>query len=113
MSKRIPSVIIEDILECIGKIISYTAGLDYNKFLKDSKTREAVYRNFEVMGEAANRMPSEFLDKHPEIEWHKIISTRNIIIHSYDEIDDSIIWNIIQNSLPELQLKLKSLVKKI
>jgi uncharacterized protein with HEPN domain len=75
MSKRIPGVIIEDILECIEKIISYTTGLDYDKFLKDSKTREAVYRNIEVMGEAANRMPTEFLDKHPEIEWHKIIST--------------------------------------
>lgn len=113
MSKRIPSVIIEDILECIEKIISYTFGIDYDAFLKDSKTREAVYRNFEVMGEAANRMPAEFIDKSPEIEWHKIISTRNIIIHSYDEIDDSIIWNIIQNSLPELQSKLQSLLKTL
>lgn len=113
MSKRIPSVIIEDILESIGKIMSYTVGMDYDSFLKDSKTREAVYRNFEVMGEAANRMPNEFIDKYSEIEWHKIISTRNIIIHSYDEIDDSIIWNIIQNSLPELQLKLEDLLKRL
>lgn len=65
------------------------------------------------MGEAANRMPIEFIDKHSEIEWHKIISTRNIIIHSYDEIDDSIIWNIIQNSLPELQSKLQNLLKRL
>jgi uncharacterized protein with HEPN domain len=113
MSKRIPSVIVEDILECIKKILNYTAGMDYDKFLKDSKTREAVYRNIEVMGEAANRMPNEFIDKYSEIEWHKIISTRNIIIHSYDEIDDSIIWNIIQNSLPGLQLKLESLLKSL
>ncbi|HTB31643.1 MAG TPA: DUF86 domain-containing protein [Bacteroidia bacterium] len=113
MSKRIPSVIIEDILESIGKIMSYTVGMDYDSFLKDSKTREAVYRNFEVMGEAANRMPNEFIDKYSEIEWHKIISTRNIIIHSYDEIDDSIIWNIIQNSLPELQSKLEDLLKRL
>jgi uncharacterized protein with HEPN domain len=111
MSKRIPWIIIEDILECIRKIISYTSGMDYDSFLKDSKTREAVYRNFEVMGEAANRMPDEFMDKNPEVEWHRIISTRNIIIHSYDEIDDNIIWNIIHNSLPELQLKLEYLLK--
>jgi uncharacterized protein with HEPN domain len=65
------------------------------------------------MGEAANRMPTEFTDKYSEVEWHKIISTRNIIIHSYDEIDDSIIWNIIQNSLPELQAKLVELLKRI
>ncbi|HSY77347.1 MAG TPA: HepT-like ribonuclease domain-containing protein, partial [Bacteroidia bacterium] len=80
-------------------------------FLADSKTREAVYRNIEVMGEAANRMPEEYMIEHSEIEWHKIISTRNIIIHSYDEIDDRIIWNIIQNSLPGLKAKLELLLK--
>ena len=58
-------------------------------------------------------MPAEFIDKYPEIEWHKIISTRNIIIHSYDEIDDSIIWNIIHNNLPELQLELEGLLKSL
>jgi len=87
--------------------------MNYDSFIKDTKTREAVYRNFEVMGEAANRMPDEFVDIHSEIEWHKIISTRNIIIHSYDEIDDTIIWNIIQNSLPELELKLEKLLKRV
>lgn len=109
MSKRIPGVIIEDILESIGKVMTYTKGMDYTSFLKDTKTKEAVYRNFEVMGEAANRMPDEFIDKYPEIEWHKIISTRNIIIHAYDEIDDNIIWNIVHSNLPELQPKLENL----
>jgi uncharacterized protein with HEPN domain len=113
MSKRSPRIILEDIIECIGKILTYTNGMTYEEFLKDSKTREAVYRNFEVMGEAANRMPEEFKEDRSEIEWHKIIATRNRIIHSYDEIDDMIIWNIIQNTLPELKTKLEELLKKV
>jgi len=91
MSKRITSVLIEDLLECISKILDYTKGMTYEDFLKDSKTREAVYRNFEVMGEAANRLPEYYLNDHPEVEWHKIIAARNVIIHHYDEIDDKII----------------------
>lgn len=51
MSKRIPGVIIEDILESIGKVMSYTKGMEYTSFLNDTKTKEAVYRNFEVMRE--------------------------------------------------------------
>jgi uncharacterized protein with HEPN domain len=113
MSKRSPRIILEDIIECIGKILTYINGMKYEEFLKDSKTREAVYRNFEVMGEAANRMPEEFKEDRSEIEWYKIIATRNRIIHSYDEIDDMIIWNIIQNTLPELKTKLEELLKKV
>jgi uncharacterized protein with HEPN domain len=113
MSERIPSIILEDILECIEKILTYTKGLSFDEFLKDSKTREAVYRNLEVMGEAANRMPDDFIENHPEIEWYKIISTRHIIIHGYDEIDDRIIWNIMRNSLPALQAKLRTLLKTL
>ncbi len=112
MSKREPRIILEDILDCAGKILAYTKEMQYLEFLNDSKTREAVYRNFEVMGEAANRMPENFMDANPEIEWHKIISTRNRIIHSYDEIDDMIIWNIIQNTLPGLKTMLEDLLKK-
>lgn len=113
MSRRIPRIIIDDIVECLDKILLYTNGLDYSAFMKDTKTKEAVYRNFEVMGEAANRMPESFMEKFPEIEWHKIISTRNIIIHAYDEIDDTIIWNIVSNNLPQLKAKLENLLKTL
>jgi len=109
MSKRIPKVILEDIIECIEKMLNYTAGMNYDDFLADSKTREAVYRNLEVMGEATNRMPEEYILDHPEIEWNKMIATRNVIIHAYDEIDDAVVWNIITTILPGLKVKLEKL----
>ncbi len=110
MSKRNEKVLVEDILESLVKILEYTKGMTYDDFLADSKTREAVYRNIEVMSEAAHRLPQYFMNDHREIEWYKIISTRNIIVHHYDEIDDMIIWNVVTKKLPDLKKKLETLL---
>lgn len=113
MSKRVPKVSIIDMLEAVDAILDYTAGLNYEQYLSDRKTRDAVYRNIGVMGEAANRLPAEFTAKHPEVEWNKIISTRNAIFHGYDEIDDTIVWKIITGILPELKKKLEKILAEI
>jgi len=62
MSKRSPTLLLQDMLESAQKIKIYTADIDYDNFLKDEKTKDAVARNFEIIGEAANRLPSEFKD---------------------------------------------------
>ena len=66
MSKRTSSLLISDIIDSGQKILTYTEGLTYKQFLVDSKTVDAVIRNFEIIGEAANRLSEEFKDKHPE-----------------------------------------------
>lgn len=113
MSKRYPKVILIDLIDALDAILDFTSDIDYEQFLDDRKTRDAVYRNVTVTGEAANRLPEQFLLSHPEIEWQKIISTRNAIMHGYDEIDDQIVWNIIRNILPELKLKLNNLFSQL
>lgn len=77
MSKRSNSILIDDILESGYKIIKYTAGLSYSEFENDDKTIDAVIRNFEIIGEAANRLTEEFKDIHPSIDWYKIRGFRN------------------------------------
>ena len=62
MSKREPLLLIEDIIDSGNKIIEYTNNLSYNDFTNDSKTIDAVIRNFEIIGEAANRLPEDFKD---------------------------------------------------
>ncbi|MBL0257780.1 MAG: DUF86 domain-containing protein [Bacteroidetes bacterium] len=69
------------------KNISYTVDYHLNKFSADSKTIDAVIRNFEIIGEAANRLPEEFKDKHPEMDWHRLRGFRNRIVHHYFGID--------------------------
>ena len=77
MSKRTPLLLVADIIESGQKIMTYTNGMSFGQFLSDSKTIDAVIRNFEIIGEAANRLPEEFKDKYPEIEWHRIRGFRN------------------------------------
>jgi uncharacterized protein with HEPN domain len=58
------------------------------------KTIDAVIRNFEIIGEAANRLPEIFKDQHPDIDWHRIRGFRNRIVHDYMGIDYEIVWEI-------------------
>jgi len=89
MSKREPKLLVSDILESAQKILDYTAGQSFEDFTKDSKTVDAVIRNFEIIGEAANRLPEEFKDRFSEIDWHRILGFRNRIVHDYFGIDYS------------------------
>lgn len=109
MSKREPDLLIKDILESISKIQRYTLGLSIQSFLQDEKTFDAVIRNFEIIGEAASRLPEEFKDKFPDIDWTRIRGFRNRIVHDYMGIDPQIVWTIITKYLPILREELESL----
>lgn len=91
MSKRIAKPLIIDMLQCVDKLLQYTTGHTYESFESDSKTKDAVVRNIQVLGEAANRLPAEFREKYPELEWSKIIRSRHIVTHEYSRVDYSII----------------------
>ncbi len=109
MSKREPSLLVEDIIDSAEKIIEYTQGLTFEMFTSDGKTIDAVIRNFEIIGEAANRLPEEFKFSHSSIDWHRIRGFRNRIVHDYFGIDFSIVWEIKEHFLPTLITILKSL----
>jgi uncharacterized protein with HEPN domain len=110
MSKRQLNLLLEDILESAEKIISYTHNLTYDEFIADSKTIDAVIRNFEIIGEAANRLPDDFKDEHNEIDWHKIRGLRNRVVHHYFGIDFNIIWSVKENYLFGLIAQIKQLL---
>lgn len=109
MSKREPKLLVSDILESAQKILDYTKGQSFEDFKRDGKTVDAVIRNFEIIGEAANRLPEEFKDSFPEIDWHRIRGFRNRIVHAYFGIDYSIVWTIKETFLPLMITQLKPL----
>ncbi|HTY25763.1 MAG TPA: DUF86 domain-containing protein [Desulfomonilaceae bacterium] len=74
---------LDDMLGSCRKIREFTEGMSFEEFKRDVKTQDAVIRNFEVIGEAANRLPDEIKDLYKDIEWAKIIGFRNILIHEY------------------------------
>ena len=70
MSKREHFLLIQDMLESIQKIKSYTLGMTWEDFQNDDKTIDAVIRNFEIIGEAANRVPNDIKDRNEQINRH-------------------------------------------
>ena len=102
MSKQEVQLLLEDILQASQKILSYTYGISKEDFLKDDKTIEAVVRNFEMIEEAANRVPEDFKIIHREVEWRRMIGFRKRIIHKYSGIDHEMIWKIKEENISEL-----------
>ena len=83
--------------------------MTYVEFVGNEIIIDAVIRNFEVIGEAANRLPEEFKDKYKEIDWYRIRGFRNRIVHDYAGIDYEIVWRIKETFLPDMLNKIKSI----
>jgi len=110
MSKRDShELLIDDIIECGDKILRYTHNMSYDDFASNDLVLDAVIRNFEIIGEAANRLSDDFKDLYPTIEWHRIRGFRNRIVHDYAGVDTTIVWGIINNFLPDMLIRLKSI----
>jgi uncharacterized protein with HEPN domain len=109
MSKRNPALLIEDILESANKIILFTEDMSFEDFESDIKTIDAVIRNFEVIGEASNRLPESFKEHNETIDWQKIIGFRNKLIHDYVKVNNGIVWEIRNDYLPILIAELENI----
>lgn len=106
MSDRDYKLLLSDIIESITKIKNYTSGYTFEDFLNDSKTCDAVIRNFEIIGEAANRLPEELKEKYYNINWFRIRGFRNRIVHDYMGVDLNIVWLIINNDIDNLLINI-------
>lgn len=93
---------LEDIIEAAGAAREFVAGVDKDGLGKDRRTRDAVVRNLEIIGEAVKKLPTQTKRDHPEVEWKKIAGLRDILVHDYFGIDIDIVWDIVENKLPVL-----------
>lgn len=109
MSERQWRFYLDDMVEFAEKILAYTAGFDQERFVASGLTYDATIRNLELLGEAASRIPGEIRESAAEIPWRQIVATRNRLIHAYLGIDNDILWNIIEQDIPELLPRLKRL----
>jgi uncharacterized protein with HEPN domain len=102
---------LKDIEQAIDEIYEFLPKeRNFFAFQKDLKTRKAVERNIEIIGEAMDRI----LKADPKIQItdsRKIVDTRNRIIHGYDVVSDDVIWLIANKSLPILEQEVKKLLK--
>ncbi len=100
-----------DVLQSCQAISTYTAGLDFAAYERDTMVRDAVERRLGIIGEALSRaadIDPDLVDRVPE--FRRIVGLRNRVIHGYDAVDDTIIWDVIQNKLPLLQARVEALL---
>lgn len=101
---RVPDYL-EHILQAIERIERHTADVDEMGFLASELIQDAVIRNLEVIGEAANniqRVDAAFAMAHGEVPWQVMYAMRNRLSHGYDRVDFEIVWKTIHRDLPDL-----------
>ena len=102
-----------DIREAIDRIDEYIGEMDYDEFLKDRKTQDAVVRNLEIIGEAVKNLSKDIKDKHKDISWKDIAGMRDRIIHFYFGIKWDIVWSVVKDKLPVLKEQISKILKHI
>ncbi len=100
---RDEALYLADILRACIKIRRYLAGRGREEFLSDERTYDAVLRNLQIIGEAAKRVGAATRRSTPSIDWRKIAGFRDIVVHEYFGIDNTILWDVVANKVPELE----------
>jgi uncharacterized protein with HEPN domain len=93
---------LQDIARSCDKILRFTEGLTQSDLTRDEKSYDAVVRNLEIIGEAAKHLSDELRMQLPDIEWRKAAGLRDMLAHAYFGIDDDILWDVVQNKVPQL-----------
>lgn len=102
------SVYIKQMLDSVGKIGSFTKGMNREAFLTDQKTQSAVIMQLLLIGEVSKKI-SEKAKRKADLPWKDIPGFRDRAIHNYFEIDLDIVWNTLLSDIPELEKGLKGI----
>ena len=111
MSKDV-RVYLAQILERVQRIETFTQTGE-QAFLDDLMMQDAVIRNFEVIGEAAKRVPDAYRIEHPDVPWSDLAAFRDVLIHQYEGVSLELIWSTIADHLPALKTALENLLPRM
>jgi len=100
-------------LEAITNIEEFTVGITREQLFGDKMRYFAVIKNVEIIGEAANMLTLEFREIHKELPWRAITGMRNVIVHDYVNIHEDLLWDTIQNDIPELKCQITLYLKDL
>ena len=109
MTARDYRFLIEDMLQAVDEIAKMVEGIDFAAFKSDRMRHSATIRYFEVLGEAASRVPSEIRAQAPDIPWRLMVDMRNQLIHGYFLVDLSIVYETATQDIHNLRKSIERL----
>jgi uncharacterized protein with HEPN domain len=101
---------LQHILDSVARIESYTA-VGREVFMSTPHWQDAVIRQLEIIGEASKRLSLQLRESHPEVPWRRICGLRDVLIHDYMGVDLDVVWEIVQQRIPELKAAVVKLLE--
>jgi len=101
--KRSIELYVKDMLEYMERAESYVESMNFDQFVKDNKTFDAVIRCIEVIGEAVKNIPNEIKSNYPSVPWRDIAGMRDKMIHGYFTVDPEAVWLVLKQDIPKLK----------
>lgn len=102
-----------DMLDAARQAAYLSDGIGLDDLLNDIRTRYAIERALEIIGEAARHVSRETIEAHSEIPWKGIIGFRNVLAHEYGAIDYHRLYTVLQHDLPKLVVALEKIIALI
>jgi len=113
MKNKEPLFFLQDMQNSVTKIFKYTENISYEEFVSNDMVKDAVERNFEIIGEAVKNLSEDFRNGHPNIPFKQIAGMRDKLIHDYFGVDYEIIWKTINDKLPQFNSEIKKLIEDL
>ena len=113
MKKREYGDYFQDMLDAIMDIGSFTEGMDFKDFVNDKKTVYGVVRAIEIIGEATKNIPDHIRKGYPDVPWKRMAGMRDRLIHEYFGVDLEIVWETIEQDLPQLKVLIQKVMEDI
>ena len=110
--KRSSALLLYDIFQSVEKIEAFTRGISFDQLMLDERTKDAILRNLQVIGEASKNLPESLIADHPEVDWSGLAGVRDIVTHRYFRVDWHLLWTSIHEELPVLKDQVRDLMKE-
>jgi len=104
---------LNDIIIAIEDAINFTKIMTYDDFQNDKKTVLAIEKCIEIIGEATKNIPNSIRGKYPEIPWKDMAGMRDRLSHVYHDVDIELVWEVIQQELPQLKITISKIIAEL